>query len=703
MNPVRWLGLSVLVPGFLGADLTAGQAGGNIRVTTEEVLVDAVVRDNHEKFVRGLNSGDFEILEDGVPQQMKSFRFVGGPEAQPREERQATAEGAAPETPALPRQPGVDPLGRTNIISIVMMPSAPLGRANFRRIARSLVEETSGPDTYIGVFYFGFDAHVVQTFTQDKSALLTAIDRLGEVPGPLESQGSLDSLLDQRQQPYAIPLVSNTRLSSLTESLQAFMYEVQDMYLEAGTQKQLFGMLAFVKSLARLPGRKAVMLFSEGIRTAPGTIEIFRSVISTANRGQVTFYGLDLNDVAIAPDLGRARAALLQAAEESAKMQTDPNYVGHGAMGLVLDSFHSGPETMEELAHATGGFKVMARGLSSAVLHRIAEEVDTRYEISYVPKSEILDGRFRQIEVKVNRPKVTVQARNGYFALPRLPGQTLFPYELGALSALTVSPAPHAFPLHVSILRFRSGDAATLMSLGYQVDGSDLKPAVDTPHKQFDLRICFLSLIKDQNGEVVKKVSHEVPFSGPLAALKSFHLGTVIETQPFVLPPGRYTVESAVAAGEQNAASTVRTSLIVPARTALDVSNLVLVNSLEQVRQEDTRQFDPLVTPLGRIRPELDPRLAVTPGTKMVMYFQVYGNPAAPQPRIAVEMERDGIAAGSLAAKPLPPLSEGVLPYFTEIDVGALAPGSYVAQVSVEQGGPTVRQSLAFQVARRAS
>ncbi|HJX92101.1 MAG TPA: hypothetical protein VJ372_16485, partial [Pyrinomonadaceae bacterium] len=47
-----------------------------IRVRTNEVRLDVVVKDKKGRPVKDLTAGDFEVLEDGVSQKIASFRFV---------------------------------------------------------------------------------------------------------------------------------------------------------------------------------------------------------------------------------------------------------------------------------------------------------------------------------------------------------------------------------------------------------------------------------------------------------------------------------------------------------------------------------------------------------------------------------------------------------------------------------------------------
>ena len=49
-----------------------------IRVTVDLVQVDAAVTDSQGHHVANLKPGDFEILEDGKPQKIKTFSYVQG-------------------------------------------------------------------------------------------------------------------------------------------------------------------------------------------------------------------------------------------------------------------------------------------------------------------------------------------------------------------------------------------------------------------------------------------------------------------------------------------------------------------------------------------------------------------------------------------------------------------------------------------------
>src|SRR5439155_5013725 len=74
--------LLVIILSFSSFDLVYGQTPTPqdqvdvVKVRANEVRLDVVVKDKKGRPVKDLGSSDFEIYEDGVRQQVQSFRFV---------------------------------------------------------------------------------------------------------------------------------------------------------------------------------------------------------------------------------------------------------------------------------------------------------------------------------------------------------------------------------------------------------------------------------------------------------------------------------------------------------------------------------------------------------------------------------------------------------------------------------------------------
>jgi hypothetical protein len=75
------------------------------------------------------------------------------------------------------------------------------------------------------------------------------------------------------------------------------------------------------------------------------------------------------------------------------------------------------------VAELTGGHASIGVDVGQA-LNRLDETTRVVYQLGYYPDDDRLDGKFRQISVRVNRPGVKVASRHGYYAR-----DTLKPYN----------------------------------------------------------------------------------------------------------------------------------------------------------------------------------------------------------------------------------------------------------------------------------
>src|ERR1700736_6586086 len=88
-----------------------------IRSTSQEVLLDVVVRDKKGHLVKDLSAKDFEVTDDGEPQKLRSFRLVPGSEISP-EPAGAAASGSVAPAGGKPASQ-LDPLRQVRIITLV--------------------------------------------------------------------------------------------------------------------------------------------------------------------------------------------------------------------------------------------------------------------------------------------------------------------------------------------------------------------------------------------------------------------------------------------------------------------------------------------------------------------------------------------------------------------------------------------------------
>ncbi len=160
---------------------------------------------------------------------------------------------------------------------------------------------------------------------------------------------------------------------------------------------------ALRKQLSKIEGRKAVVLFTDGVDTTSRK----NSYDSTINYAEETdslvfpiYYNTYLDN--------RARTSRF------------PPIFGGGNIiftGTSAEDYAVGRRYLEELADTTGGrvFRPEATpgGLTRA-FEGIAEELRRQYNIGFVPSDEGRPGQRKTIKVRVNRPNLILRARDSY-------------------------------------------------------------------------------------------------------------------------------------------------------------------------------------------------------------------------------------------------------------------------------------------------
>jgi hypothetical protein len=347
---------------------------------------------------------------------------------------------------------------------------------------------------------------------------------------------------------------------------------------------------------------------------------------------------------------------------------------------------------MAALAEGTGGFAVFNTNDFRKSMARIMEDVRTHYEMSYVPASELYDGKYRKIAVTVKDPNITIQTRDGYFALPELNGEAIQPFEMSALHVLNGGPR-NDFGFRAAAMRFRPMRDGYGFEMSFAMPLASLTMPQDRTTHEARVHSIFLALIKDAGGQVVEKISREIDREVPEDRLEQFRRGETILTMPFTAPAGKYTIEAVALDPEGNRASTRRISLVVPKPGESSVSSVEVVRGIEAL-DAPRDPGNPLEFAGGKVTPELNQSASAQAG--IALFFVVYADRPGPvKPRITVEFLRDGKAVA--LARP-DSGSPDEVNSFPILQYTKLPAGDYLARVTVEQGGRISRESTPVSV-----
>jgi VWFA-related protein len=183
---------------------------------------------------------------------------------------------------------------------------------------------------------------------------------------------------------------------------------------------------ALNRQLAKIQGRKAVVLFTDGVDTTSRRAN-YQSTIADVEEADALVYpiryntqrggfGGGNNNGGWGGSQRRRRSGWVDMIGIILGGQIPPGMGGGGPAGSSSGAYETGRLYLEELATKSGGRKFEADSTVSldTAFAGIAEELRRQYSVGYYPDSIGQKGERRQIKVRVMRPGLVVRAKNSY-------------------------------------------------------------------------------------------------------------------------------------------------------------------------------------------------------------------------------------------------------------------------------------------------
>jgi VWFA-related protein len=698
-----------------------------IRIGTAEVTLDIVVRDKKGRPVKDLTATEFEIYEDGVRQQVESFRLAlreSAAEAGANGGKNAAPTPAAT-APADLRNNAANP----GVIALVFDRLSPDARSMARRAANAYAEEGLMASDFTGVFVIDMSLLTIQQYTDDPQLIKRAIEQAtSRSTSTFASNNEQTRSLADRQitleQRSAAAQASTSaggpgggegasaagQATGRAEVELAFVQMQMRMNetletLERNHQGHATAnsLLAVVNSMRNLPGRKTVIFFSEGLSLPPAVVEQFKSVINAANRANVSVYTVDSAGLRIdSPNLEATREinAIAQRRMNQVNRSQEPSGPMMKGLERNEDLLRLNPHGgLGELADQTGGFLISNTNDLSAGLRRIDEDMRSHYVLTYVPKNQEYDGRFRQISVKLSRLNLDVQARKGYYAVDNSITLPIFAYEAPALAALSAAPTPNSLALRVGALSFPEPERPGLAPILVEAPASAFTYAADNEKKTYNCDFSVLALVKNESGQVVEKLSQHYPLSGPADRVEAAKRGEILFYREANLPPGRYTIEAVAYDAPSGKSSVRKTSLEVPSldKTKLRLSSLTLLKRADRLNADEQKKNHPLHFGEVVVYPNLGEPLRKSVTKQLAFFFTAWPVQGSTEKlKLTVEVVQNGRSLGQIPAE-LPAADEqGRVKYASALPLDNFQPGSYELRVTVKDGQGSVVRAAQF-------
>ena len=395
---------------------------GVVKITTALIQVDVSVTDKDGKQVTDLKPEDFEILENGEKQDISNFSYVAVTnEVRAQTQNQVTVNSKQVKIPPVPTQLRADEVRRTIVLVVDDIGMSFESMSHVRDTLKKFVAEQMQDGDLVAILRTSAGISVFQQFTSDKRILYAAIERVKWNPysGKLGLFEPLNPSLKEMINGTVKSSggVKQTQGDESDKQFEKDIKEAQDGRFAAGA----LGALKYVvKGMSELPGRKAVVLFSEGFDIFEGTVkdknssaalvrQVLEDLVEAANRAGVVINTIDARGLQVPGMFTAQDNTLGKTLEQLDAIQQQR-----------IESFRNSQTGLAYLAEKTGGRVFLNNnGLSNAV-DKALNDQNGYYLIAYQPDTDTFDAnkrKFNKLEVRVRRDGVKVRYRSGFFGI----------------------------------------------------------------------------------------------------------------------------------------------------------------------------------------------------------------------------------------------------------------------------------------------
>jgi VWFA-related protein len=347
-----------------------------LRISTTLVEIDAVVTDRQGRHITNLQPEDFELLQDGRPQKISSVRYVST-------DARGPASGAD------------DDVRRTVAIVIDSLNMSFASMAYTRQALLRFVDTQIEPGDRVAVVNVDHDGGRWEDFSGNIPALRKKIEALRY------------SVMSSQQMPFGRMMGSPA-------------YDPREEAFTVGT---LGTVNQLVRGMKELPGRKAVVLATDGfsilergsfrpdglLTLRPRVTQAIKQLADDANRSFVVLHAVDTRRLAPI-DIA---TAMFNFAEGGINVNQD-------AFSRAANFEGDGPALVAQLG---GGLYLRNSNDLTGLFSRVMDDQRGYYLLAYEPDDQTFVREkkkrpaFHGVKVKVNRPETRVRSRAGFFGV----------------------------------------------------------------------------------------------------------------------------------------------------------------------------------------------------------------------------------------------------------------------------------------------
>ena len=660
--------------------------GDIVKITTNLIQVDVTVLDKKGNQVTDLKPEDFEIRENGKTQTISNFSYVAISPETKTEAARIKLDTSASRVPPVPLKLRPEQVRRTIVLVVDDLGLSAGSMTWVKEALKKFVDEQMQPDDLVAILRTGSSEGALQQFTSDKRLLFAAISK---IRWNIMGRGSI--WLFEPIRPTTKDLINgvtdefgNTTNSPGNERDKENDKKETQFRNDVFTKGTLGALKYIVSGLNPLPGRKRVILFSDGISMNIQVEEQMKRLIDYANRAGVVIDTIQAAGVVNTAFMGPENDTRGLSME-----QID------GLERAQSSSFQKGQEGLSYLAYETGGRPVKNTNNLAAGVARILNSENGYYLIAYEPPDDTFDpklSRFNKLEIKVNRPDLSVRYRSGFFSVTDKDMTTTTPLRDQLRTALT-SPfgAKDIGTRLISIFANdpQAGDYSRAL-LHIDTNGLEL---TTSPNGTKQLSLDIYAYVFGPDGAVVNQLTKNFAFNiRPDFVDRMNAKGIIFPMNVPIEKPGAYQLRMAVRDTKSGKIGSASQFIEIPnlKKEKLALSGIILQSMAAAQLKAKSGANQGTDTPEAATSPLYDTATRnFKRGSLLIYNYAIYNARIAPGQGVKLQsyarLFRDGKIVFESTPQPVNAAGQTDLAHIEDRGVltigNDLAPGSYVLQI----------------------
>jgi VWFA-related protein len=628
-----------------------------IKVNSNLVSVDVLVKDKKGKAVTDLKADDFTVSENGVPQHIEFFDSTltsSTESSQP-----TTATGSPP-----PKQPNPSGLPR-NIIALVLDGQS-TEVANLKHVREGMekyIRERISDSDSVAIFSISAGLQLLQPFTQDKAKLISAVEKAYDsstVSKTSEARGLSEDIRSLRDQIASGPeLIGGTTpglgVSNSMAAQALIARHVLEQYIQLRstlsaqqTRPVLAALAAISEGLRSIPGKKTLVMFSQGFIASEPLDWQVQSTIDMANRANVAIYIIDSGGLTGgAPTSGSLVSGSPLGGISGGLEMEQRRRAGAGESVFDIarqEGLNRQQDLLYRISEDTGGRFVKNTNDIAGGLERIDSEIRSRYTLAYRSTDPNFDGTFRKVKIAVRRADTNVVARPGYYAIPPSQLVPFSPDEKKLLANFDNMSANSTLPLSLELNSFRSREGYYIVPLSFEIPPA----AVQVEHKgdKQRLQLEVLAVIRNEGDDkILSRLGGNFDVALTDQQYQSIMNDKIFYRQDMQLEVGNYTVDLIVRDRLSGKVAAKREKLVLPVAGSEFWTTQAVLSRHAEPQKQTAGSGDVLSADNVQIRPS--PSREFHPTDNLIIFFKLYKAVVAPETgtplvRVTVTLMKDG-------------------------------------------------------------